>query len=290
MNIRFQFLITYCFICFTAISSFAQSEENSLAKVADKVISKSVPLALPISQDSITPTVSVKGIQQNMNAIELLKTQLEMELSNLNTELSHEELDYRVARILKVKKEETEADLLFIGKLDKIKKTIAYETLDNSQDYIRTAERFLDTLYNEDTEVSESFKTTTKERYDNYIAKEKVVKVKLNDLIVTELPPRNGEPYYRYSGFAILGNYHKQIRVEFFSDGNVSRTDPKWIYKAAVEDNIAREVMIEGVIKEYHYGRKKANDKVDEKPVSKIILKEWLIENKEDLIKEFKKN
>jgi len=291
MNIRFQILTIYALLCFLPVFAFAQTEESTpVAKVTDKIISKSIPITIPPSQDSITPNAEIKTIQEKMNSIEILKSQLEVELSNLNTKLSKEELGYRVERILKVKKEETEVDLLFIGKLDKIKQTIAYETLDNSQDYIKTVERFLDTLYNEDTEISENFKTTSKERYDNYIAKEKVVKVKLNDLIVTEMPPKDGEPYFKYSGFALLGNYHKQIRVEFFSDGYVARTDPKWIYKAAVEDNIAREVTIEGVIEDYFYGRvnKSLND--DEKPISKIVLKQWLLENKDDLIKEFKNN
>jgi len=293
MNNRFQILTIYTLIYFLPCLSFAQTEESTpVAKVTEKVISKSVPITIPSEPDSITPTptVEIKGVQQNLNSIELLKTRLEMELSSLNTKLSKEELDYRVGRILKVKKEETESDLLFIAKLDNIKQTIAYETLDNSQDYIKTVERFLDTLYNEDTEVSENFKTTSKERYDNYIAKEKVVKVKLYDLIVTELPPKNGEPYFQYSGFAIIGNYPKQIRVEFYSDGFVARTDPKWIYKAAVEDNIKREVTIEGVIQEYHYGRQESKTNEDEKPISKIILKEWLLENKDELIKDIKSN
>lgn len=280
----------YILLYFLPCLTFAQTEESAqVVKVAEKIITKSNSISIPVANDTITPNAGIKNIHEDLTSIKMLKAKLEKELSNLNTELSHEELDYRVERILKVKKEETESDLLFIGKLDEIKKTIAYETLDNSQDYIKTAERFLDTLYNEDTEVSENFKTSSKERYDNYIAKEKVVKVKLNDLIVTELEPKNGEPYYEYSGFAILGNYHKKIRVEFFSDGFVSRTDPKWIYKAAVEDNILREVTIEGVIEDYFYGRENSKTMGNEKPISKIVLKEWLIENKEDLIKEFKK-
>ena len=287
MTYRFQQLIIISFLCFSCLTSFAQMEANILA---GKTITKSIPLA-PVSYDTITPEVSIKGIakKSELSSVDYLRTELEMALGNLNTELSDEELDYRVARILKVKKEETEADLLFIGKLDKIKKTIAYETLDNSKDYIKTAERFLDTLYNEDTEVSENFKSSTKERYDNYIAKEKVVKVRLNDLIVTELPDKDGVAYYKYSGFALLGEYHKQIRVEFFSDGNISRTDPKWIYKAAAEDNMSREITIEGVISEYHYGRKIKSASEEEKPISLIVLKEWLIENREQLINEFKK-
>ena len=290
MNIRFQILMIYILLYFLPCLTFAQTEESAqVVKVAEKIITKSNSISIPVANDTITPNAGIKNIHEDLTSIKMLKAKLEKELSNLNTELSHEELDYRVERILKVKKEETESDLLFIGKLDEIKKTIAYETLDNSQDYIKTAERFLDTLYNEDTEVSENFKTSSKERYDNYIAKEKVVKVKLNDLIVTELEPKNGEPYYEYSGFAILGNYHKKIRVEFFSDGFVSRTDPKWIYKAAVEDNILREVTIEGVIEDYFYGRENSKTMGNEKPISKIVLKEWLIENKEDLIKEFKK-
>ena len=287
MKNRFQSLHIFAIICFFAISSFAQGEEDPIANVSDKVISKSIPIVKPVSGDSITPTI-INQVPKRISAIDILRSKLEMDLSNLNTELSTEELDYRVARILKVKKEETEADLLFIGKMDKIKKTIAYESLDNSQDYIRTAERFLDTLYNEDTEVSESFKTTTKERYDNYVAKEKVVKIKVNDLIVEELPLKNGQPYFKYSGFALMGNYSKKIRVEFFSDGFVSRTDPKWIYKAAVEDNIAREVTIEGVISDYSYGRKIDDPNSDERPISIIQLKEWLIEDKEQLIQEIK--
>jgi len=288
MKKRFQLIIIIISICLPLTFSFSQ-EGNS-----EKIISKSIPLTVPVVLDTLTPGITSKGlsIKKDMTEIDLLKTQLEKELSELNTELSHEELDYRVARILKVKKEETEVDLLFIGKLDKIKKTIAYETLDNSKDYIKTAEMFLDTLYNDDTEVSESFKSSSKERYDNYIAKEKVVKVRLNDLIVTELPSENEEYNYKYSGFAILENYPKRIRIEFYSDGNISRSDPKWIYKAAAEDNIAREITIEGVISDYQYGRKMASEtniKNEEKPVSLIVLKEWILEDREALINEFKK-
>ena len=163
MKFRFQILTVLFIIGISLNIVHAQTEDSSLAKVPERVISNSVPIVSV--QDSITPTVSIKGVQKELNSIDLLKSQLEMELSNLNTELSGEELDYRVARILKVKIEETEADLLFIGKMDKIKKIIAYETVDNSQDYIKTAERFLDTLYNDDTEVSENFKSSTKERF-----------------------------------------------------------------------------------------------------------------------------
>lgn len=293
MKNRFQILLIVAAFCFFSIVTVAQTTEGDtpVARISeDKKIVKSVPFPGPISTDTITPKVTIKGAKKSeMSSVDYLRNKLETELSSLTTELSDEELDYRVARILKVKKEETEADLLFIGKLDKIKKTIAYETLDNSKDYIKTAERFLDTLYNEDTEVSESFKSSTNERYDNYIAKEKVVKVRLNDLIVTELPDKNGVSYYKYSGFALIGNYHKKIRIEFFSDGNVSRTDPKWIYKAAVEDNILREVTIEGVISDYQYGRVKSDDKEAETSVSIIVLKEWLIEDRDQLINEFKK-
>ena len=183
MKFRFQILTVLFIIGISLNIVHAQTEDSSLAKVPERVISNSVPIVSV--QDSITPTVSIKGVQKELNSIDLLKSQLEMELSNLNTELSGEELDYRVARILKVKIEETEADLLFIGKMDKIKKIIAYETVDNSQDYIKTAERFLDTLYNDDTEVSENFKSSTKERYDNYIAKEKVC------LLYTSPSPRD---------------------------------------------------------------------------------------------------
>ena len=98
------------------------------------------------------------------------------------------------------------------------------------------------------------------------------------------------EKIYKYSGFAILRNYGKKIRVEFYSDGLVRKADEKLMYEVAKEDNIEQTVTIEGVIISYQHGRfQSTEDEINEPSMSIVTLQEWIIMDREILIQEFEK-
>lgn len=248
--------------------SFAETEK----KVPSLVVQK------PVSKKVSTP-------------IDELQIILEKDLARITKELSLVGLEYRKQRILKIKKEETEYDLSFLNRLNGIKETIAYETTGNSENFIIAAEQFLDTLFSENASVSEQFKDLSQERYDNYLAKDKIIKLKINDVKVERNKGMKGDgKKYKYSGFAILNSFGKKVRVEFYSDEFIRRADEKLMYEVAKEDNIEQTVTLEGIIEEFKYGRIKPIDEADvQTSMSIILINEWIIIDRDQLIQEFKK-
>jgi len=83
--------------------------------------------------------------------------------------------------------------------------------------------------------VSEQFKNLSQERYDNYLAKDKIVKLKINDVKVEKNKDMiEAGKKYKYSGFAILNSLGKKVRVEFYSDDFIRRADEKLMYEVNV--------------------------------------------------------
>jgi hypothetical protein len=250
------------------------------------------------SQSALVETeIPVLATQKLVNRkvstpIDELQIILEKDLARITKELSLIGLEYRKKRILKIKKEETEYDLSFLNRLNGIKETIAYETLGNSENFIIAAEHFLDTLYNENANVSEQFKDLSQERYDNYLAKDKIIKLRINDVKVERNKGVEGDgKKYKYSGFAILDSFGKKVRVEFYSDGFIRRADEKLMYEVAKEDNIEQTVTIEGIVEEFKYGRISLAVEPDVQiPLSIILINEWIIIDRNLLIQEFKKS
>ena len=239
------------------------------------------------------PALTVQNpVRKKMSTpIDELQIILEKDLARLTKELSIVGLEYRKQRILKIKKEETEYDLSFLNRLNGIKETIAYETTGNSENFIISAEQFLDTLYSENGNVSEQFKDLSQERYDNYLAKDKIIKLKINDVKVERNKGMEGHgKKYKYSGFAILNSFGKKVRVEFYSDGFIRRADEKLMYAVAKEDNIEQTVTLEGIIEEFKYGRIRRIGEVDtEASLSIILIDEWIIIDRDQLVHEFEK-
>lgn len=228
---------------------------------------------------------------KKINSIETLAAFFERELELIDQQLAAYDLEYRNQRVLTIKKEETETDLAFLERLEEIKEIIAYETTGNSAGFIMSADRFLDTLFHDDTEVSERFKDLSKERYDNYLAKDKIVKILLNNVRVEVLKENEaGEKLFYYSGFIVLPDFPKSVLVEFYSDGFVRKADRKLMYNLARIDNIDQEVTIEGVIENYQHGRVSLEEKRTEQVLSKIKLNEWIIMDREAVIKDVKKS
>lgn len=255
------------------------------------VVVKSQPTLSKAEKDVFVLTVQNPVSKKASTPIDELQIILEKDLARLTKELSIVGLEYRKQRVLKIKKEETEYDLSFLNRLNGIKEIIAYETVDNSENFIISAEQFLDTLYDENASVSEQFKELSQERYDNYLAKDKIVKLRINDVKVERNKGINSDQKkYKYSGFAILNSFGKKVRVEFFSDGFVRRSDEKLMYEVAKEDNIEQTVTLEGIISEFKYGRKKSTDNIeDPTSLSIILMNEWIIIDRDELIQEFEK-
>lgn len=257
-----------------------------------KVVAKSQPPLSETEKSTIALTVQNPVNKKVSTPIDELQMILEKDLARITMELSIIGLEYRKQRVLKIKKEETEYDLSFLNRLNGIKETIAYETTGNSENFIISAEHFLDTLYSEDANVSEQFKDLSQQRYDNYLAKDKIIKLRINDVKVEKnLDLNAGTKKYKYSGFAILDSFGKRVRVEFYSDGFVRRSDEKLMYEVAKEDNIEQMVTIEGIIEEFKYGRTKPIVETDAQASSSIILiNEWIIIDRNLLIQDFKKS
>ncbi len=303
-------LILFCVFPFFGIG---QNSVDTIPASQDIQTPKGVSLSIPFSLEEMaaSPNVTVKSqpalsetkkeiialtVQNPVSKkvstpIDELQIILEKDLVRLTKELSIVGLEYRKQRILKIKKEETEYDLSFLNRLNGIKETIAYETTGNSENFIISAEHFLDTLYNENTNVSEQFKDLSQERYDNYLAKDKIVKLRINDVKVERNIGLEGDgKKYKYSGFAILDSFGKKVRVEFFSDGFIRRSDQKLMYEVAKEDNIEQTVTLEGIIDEFKYGRIKPIDEADtQASLSIIMINEWIIIDRDQLIQEFEK-
>jgi len=258
---------------------------------SSKVTAKSQPPLAKTENEILALKVQDQISNKVSTPIDELQIILEKDLARLTKELSIVGLEYRKQRILKIKKEETEYDLSFLNRLNGIKETIAYETTGNSESFIISAEHFLDTLYSEDANVSEQFKDLSQERYDNYLAKNKIVKLKINDVKVERNLGMGGDgKKYKYSGFAILNSLGKKVRVEFYSDGFIRRSDEKLMHEVAKEDNIEQTVTLEGIIDEFKYGRIKPIDKLDvQASLSIILINEWIIIDRDQLIQEFKK-
>ena len=212
---------------------------------------------------------------------------LEMDIENINMKLASDSLEYRERRILMVKKEEAEYDLSFLNRLARIKETIAYETTGNSESFIISADQFLDTLYSEETNVSDKFKDLSQERYDNYLVKDKILKLRINDIKVELVRAANqGKKLYKYSGFAILPQFRKRVQLVFYSDSFVRKADEKLMYEVAKVDDIERTMTIEGLISGYRHGR---NLLVEGQPLSVVDISEWIIVDREELIRDFRK-
>ena len=256
-----------------------------------KIAVKSQPVLSKSEKEIPSLTVQNPAIKKVSTPIDELQNILEKDLVRITRDLSMIGLKYRQQRVLKIKKEETEYDLSFLNRLNGIKETIAYETTGNSENFIIAAERFLDTLYNENANVSEQFKNLSQERYDNYLAKDKIIKLMINDVKVERNKGIAGiGKKYKYSGFAILNSLGKKVRVEFYSDGFIRRADEKLMYEVAKEDDVEQMVTIEGIIEEFKHGRIKPIDEPDaEIPLSNILLNEWIIIDRDQLIQEFKK-
>lgn len=242
----------------------------------------------PIDSTTITP---VQVVPQKLETpIIELQDILVNDLEQIKMKLSVVDLKYRDERILKIKKEEAEYDLSFLDRIEGIKKTIAYETTGNSEAFIIAADQFLDTLYNEDTNVSDRFKDLSQERYDNYLTKNKIVKLQINDVKVKRINVSSVDKKYKYSGFAILSGMDKKVRVEFYADDYVRKADEKLMFKVAKKDDIQQEVTIEGVIDTYKHGRiQHLKNQIEATPLSIILLKEWIIMDRNQLIHDFKK-
>ncbi len=255
--------------------------------IVPKVVVKSDPQQSEITSTKIEAlSVEDQTVGKISTPFYELQRILEKDIAEINKKLSSADLEYREERILRIKKEEAEYDLSFLKRIEGIKEMIAYETTGNSEEFVRSADQFLDTLYNEDTEVSERFKDLSQERYDNYLAKDKILKLQLNDVKVERVEVIGGaERKYKYSGFAMLSRFEKKIRVEFFSDTFVRKADRKLMYEMAKEDNIDQTVIVEGVIYEYKHGRKKSS----EMPLSNISIQDWIIIDREELIQDLKK-
>jgi hypothetical protein len=259
--------------------------------ISPEVAVKSQPSLSELEKEVFALTVQNLGSKKVSTPIDNLQIILEKDLVRFTQELSIIGLEYRKQRILKIKKEETEHDLSFLNRLHGIKETIAYETTGNSENFIISAEHFLDTLYGENANVSEQFKDLSQERYDNYLAKDKIVKLRINDVKVERNRGLDGgEKKYKYSGFAILDSFGKKVRVEFFSDGFIRRSDEKLMYEVAKEDNIEQTVTLEGIIEEFKYGRIKLTSEPDaQASLSIILINEWIIIDRDELIQEFEK-
>ncbi|MFK8007349.1 MAG: hypothetical protein AB8H03_13305 [Saprospiraceae bacterium] len=305
----------YILILFFVIPffGFGQNSVDTIPTTQDIQTSKGASLDTPIPFEkmAISPKVAVKSqssLSESKKEIFALTVQnpvskkvstpidelqiiLEKDLARLTKELSIIGLAYRKQRVLKIKKEETEYDLSFLNRLNGIKETIAYETTGNSENFIISAEQFLDTLYNENANVSEQFKELSQERYDNYLAKDKIVKLRINDVKVERNQGIGGDgKKYKYSGFAILDSFGKKVRVEFFSNGFIRRADEKLMYEVAKEDNIEQTITLEGIIDEFKYGRNMSTDEADAPTsLSIILINEWIIIDRDQLIQEFKK-
>ncbi|MFK7771051.1 MAG: hypothetical protein AB8F94_02890 [Saprospiraceae bacterium] len=256
-----------------------------------KIAVKSHPSLSETKKETLALTVQNPISKNESTPIDELQIILEKDLARLTKELSIVGLEYRKQRILKIKKEETEYDLSFLNRLHGIKETIAYETTGNSENFIISAEQFLDTLYNENSNVSEQFKDLSQERYDNYLAKDKIVKLRINDVKVERNKGMEGDgKKYKYSGFAILDSFGKKVRVEFFSDGFIRRSDEKLMYEVAKEDNIEQTITVEGIIDEFKYGRINSSFENDAPTsLSIILINEWIIIDRDQLIQEFEK-
>lgn len=266
---------------------------------------------LPFDEDPIPQEVMVKSETQkkavdspNGNKVKPLEVQieprekpstpvgelqyiLEMDLEEINMKLASDSLEYRERRILMIKKEEAEYDLSFLKRLAMIKETIAYETTGNSESFIISADQFLDTLYSEETNVSDKFKDLSQERYDNYLVKDKILKLRINDIKVELVRAANqGDKLYKYSGFAILPQFRKRVRLVFYSDSFIRKADEKLMYEVAKVDDIERTMTIEGVISGYRHGR---SILIEGQPLSVVDISEWIIVDREELIRDFRK-
>lgn len=264
----------------------------SVKPLEEAELSQAVESKSPTYEDGfVTTLVPVEeALEKTGASVEELHYILEKDLERINRELTALGLKYREERVLKIKQEETVNDLSFLNRLEGIKETIAYETIGNSENFIIAAERFLDTLFNENTDVSERFKDLSQERYDNYLAKDKIIKLQINDVKVERNTNANApEKKYKYSGFAMLQNFSKRVRVEFYSDGFVRRADRKLMYEVAKEDDMEQVMTVEGVIKDFKHGRVSQNLNKENMPLSIIILDEWIIVDREFLIEDFKK-
>ncbi len=242
----------------------------------------------PNSNDNVKPLeVQVEPREKPSTPVGELQYILEMDLEEINTKLGSNDLEYRERRILMIKKEEAEYDLSFLKRLAMIKETIAYETTGNSESFIISADQFLDTLYNEDTNVSDKFKDLSQERYDNYLVKDKILKLRINDIKVELVRAANqGDKLYKYSGFAILPQFNKKVRLVFYSDSFVRKADEKLMYEVAKVDDIERTMTIEGVINTYRHGR---SILIEGQPLSVVNISEWIIVDREELISDFRK-
>ena len=268
------------------IEDDAPFEDVSSLEIQEEDFSEKPPTA-----DSVT-TISAQIIPQKLETpIVELQDILKKDLEKINLQLSVMDLKYREERILKIRKEEAEYDLSFLNRIEGIKQTIAYETTGNSEAFIIAADQFLDTLYNEDTNVSDRFKDLSQERYDNYLTKDKIVKLRINDVKVERTHLNNSsEKIYKYSGFAILSGFDKKVRVQFYANDFVRKADEKLMFKVAKKDDIQQEVTIEGVIDTYKHGRiLHDKDQIGTTPPSVILLKEWIVMDREQLIQDFKK-
>lgn len=258
--------------------------------LAQKTTTKSQP---QLSKKDMTIKgllVEEKIIEKQETPIVELQQVLEEDLVKIEKQLSVIDLEYRDERILKIKKEEAEYDLSFLKRLDGIKETITHETTGNSEAFVIASERFLDTLLYEETNVSDRFKDLSRERYDNYLAKEKIIKLEINDVTVQRVTTaeEDSDKLFKYSGFAKIPNLDKKIRVEFFSNGYVRKADQRLIYKVAKVDDIDQTIIIEGLISNYRYGRIPLEEEEDVPVFSLIQLEEWIIMERLQLMQDYK--
>ena len=261
-------------------------------KNADENLEDSENLPKILAEPSIaSATLQTEKRMKEETPTRELQTILEEDLQEVNRELSQIGLAYRKERLLRVKQEEIKFDLSFLGRLENIKQSISHGTTGNAEAFIIAADQFLDTLYNVETNVSEKFKDLSQERYDNYLVKDKILQLQINDVKVEKIKGRNSEEkIYKYSGFALLQNFPKKVRVEFYSNHFVRKADQHLIYEVAKEDNIERTVTVEGVVEEFSHGRiQSTKTDLGDSPMSIVLLKEWIIMEREELVEDFKK-